>query len=208
MSDSLQPQLWVVAGPNGAGKSTLVSKSSKLLDKYNIPVINPDNVARSYSPENPNAEGVALNAGREALRLQDHLLSAKTSFVIETTLSGNHELALMNQAKTTGYKVNLVYIGVNTPGVSRRRVRQRVQDGGHNIPPPDVERRYLRSMSNLSKAMQAADRFYILDNSEKRPKLMYSMERSREKHVASHTPDWIKKHCPELLQKLSRGLSR
>lgn len=37
--------------------------------------------------------------------------------------------------------------------------------GGHDVPPQDVIRRFSRSLENLPKAVNLADRVTILDNS-------------------------------------------
>lgn len=54
------PELIVVAGANGAGKSTLTK-----LFTINIPVVDPDAIAREIAPEQP--ELAALAAGRKAI---------------------------------------------------------------------------------------------------------------------------------------------
>jgi predicted ABC-type ATPase len=54
------PELMVVAEANGAGKSTLTKLSS-----INIPLIDPDAIAREIAPEQP--ESAALAAGRKAI---------------------------------------------------------------------------------------------------------------------------------------------
>jgi len=75
---------------------------------------------------------------------------------------------LLRHAKEAGYKITLVYIGVNSPDVSLGRVNQRVAEGGHHVPPQDVARRYSRSMANLATALQSVDRAFVLDNSGQR----------------------------------------
>lgn len=53
-------ELMIIAGPNGAGKSTLTK-----LFAANMPVIDPDAIARTIDPERP--ESAALAAGRQAI---------------------------------------------------------------------------------------------------------------------------------------------
>lgn len=73
---------------------------------------------------------------------QQALLDAEQSFAFETTLSGRHEMDLMRQASKQGYKVNLIFISLDTADLSIGRIVQRVLDGGHNVPSVDVKRRY------------------------------------------------------------------
>ena len=124
------PQLWVVAGPNGAGKSTLANKYLA----GRLPIVNPDVIAQALAPTDLHGTQVRVQAGREAVRRQESLLAQGVDFAIETTLSGNRELALMRRARDAGYKVTLVYVGVDTPTTTLGRIAQRVARGGHTVP--------------------------------------------------------------------------
>jgi predicted ABC-type ATPase len=88
-----QPLLIVVAGPNGSGKSTLTASGLA----GDAPVIDPDAIARSLNPDNPAA--AAVSAGKEALSQQQDAIENKQTFAVETTLSGNGPLRLMEQAQ-------------------------------------------------------------------------------------------------------------
>lgn len=192
------PQLWAIAGPNGSGKSTFTVKF--IGDK--IPVVNPDDIARE--------EGVGVvSAGRITFARQQELLAKRESFAFETTLSGRHELRLMEQAKEMGYKVNLVFLALDNPAVSVGRIAQRVQEGGHNVPTQDVLRRYQRSIDNLPKALAIAERAYIFDNSTDRRRLLLSLERGKVKQIHRDLPDWAKPAlAPYRELARTRGLSR
>lgn len=145
----MRAQIWVVAGPNGSGKTTFTRRF--LTGK--LPVVNPDDIAEQESVG-------SVSAGRLALRRQQALLHAQQSFAFETTLSGRHEIDLMRQAATRGYKVNLIFIALDTADLSIGRIMQRVLDGGHNVPTNDVKRRYSRSLANLPEALRLADRAF------------------------------------------------
>lgn len=193
MTSPHRPQLWFIAGPNGAGKSTLAERFS--IEKR-LPLVNPDNIAREMNPGHPEKAGVG--AGREALKQQNHLLAEKKSFVIESTMSGKRELELLREAKGAGYKVNLVYCGVDFPHRSLFRVESRVAAGGHNVPPADVLRRYGRSMANLPQALKIVDRALIFDNSKGRHRLAVTIEEGVVRFIMKQLPEWLRKACPEL----------
>src|SRR3546814_5600036 len=93
----------VFAGPNGAGKSTIVDH----FVAAPIPIINPDNIARTLPPDLGDAAR-RLQSGRRAIEDRMTLLASRRTFGIETTLTGNSELALMRAAGEAGYQVNLV----------------------------------------------------------------------------------------------------
>lgn len=185
-----QPQLWVIAGPNGAGKSTL---SDKYL-KGRLSIVNPDEIAKQLNPTSGrDISAAALKAGRLAIQQQNDLLKKKTSFAVETTLTGKRELKLMEDAKSQSYKVNLLFVGVRSPNASQSRVTARVQSGGHDVPAADVARRYPRSLANLDKALQLSDRAFVLDNSFARPRLLLSLEKGSVKFKSPHMPEWAVK---------------
>jgi predicted ABC-type ATPase len=162
-----QPQLWVIAGPNGAGKSTLIRRQ-KFADW--MPVVNADDIAEALRRElvGTNEAAIIAKAGRMALAQRNAFLTEGRSFVIETTLTGHSELHLMGAAKARGYKVNLVYVKIASPELSNSRVCTRVATGGHDVPEPDIFRRFARSLKNLPKAIAISDRVRILDNRERR----------------------------------------
>ena len=190
----MKPQLWVIAGPNGAGKSTLA-------DRYlagRVPVINPDNIALEQPGIGP------AQAGRKAIeRRREHLLK-RESFAWETTLSGRGELALLREAKDAGYKVNLVFIGIRDPGLSMLRITERVAAGGHPVPASDVVRRFERSLGNLPDAMGLADRTLVLDNSDKRRRLVLVRERDHSRYQAKSVPRWLQSRLPAEMNTLER----
>ena len=77
-------RLYILAGANGSGKSTI---SKVLLPSEQLVYVNPDDIAKELNPDNPTA--ARIEAGRETLRRIDELLTEGESFAIESTLSGN-----------------------------------------------------------------------------------------------------------------------
>jgi predicted ABC-type ATPase len=197
------PQLWVVAGPNGAGKSALVGRYLA----GRLPIVNPDTISQELDPANPTRVRIRVRAGREAIRQQEALLAQGADFALETTLAGHRELALLQRARKAGYKVTLVYIGVDSTDVLLGRITQRVTEGGHDVPTEDVDRRYIRSMANLAVALQSVDRAFVLDNTGQRYRLLLALEGDWLKRLSRNLPRWAQDALPSaLLQR--RGLAR
>lgn len=124
-----KPILTIIAGPNGSGKSTFTRSTSEAL---RVPVIDPDLEARNLQPDNPEAAAIA--GGKQAIKRARAYLASEQSFAVETTLSGNTYLRMMVEAKTRGWQVNLIYVGVDDVQICIERVAQRVATGGHNRP--------------------------------------------------------------------------
>ena len=179
------PQLWIVAGPNGAGKTTIA-------DRWiapRIPVISPDNISCTQRPS-------PIQSGKIAIRKQERFLSKNVSFAIDTTFSGNRKIDLMKRAGAAGYKVNLIFICVSNPGICQARIEERVESGGHSVPPKDVIRRFDRSLANLTLAFDLTDRIFILDNTGEKRRLILSLEGGRIKHLSSNIPGWAQQAIP------------
>ncbi len=179
------PELTIVAGANGSGKSTL----TKLFTE-NIPIIDPDAIAREIAPEQP--ESAALAARRKAMELARSYIRSDCSFIVETTLAGNTYLNLMREVKALEWLVRLTYIGINQPTTNIQRVRSRVELGGHDVPREDILRRYERSLANLNKAAKIVDTLILYDNSKSAGhQLLATIEGDRAVVYAPELPSWV-----------------
>ena len=155
--------LYIISGCNGAGKTT--ASFTVLPEVLNCKeFVNADEIARGLSPFNP--ESVAIEAGRLMLQRIDSLLSNEKTFSIETTLATKSYVNLVRKAQAQGYTVRLLFFWLNSPELARERVAERVANGGHNIPKPIIERRYIAGISNLFRLfMKEVDSWEIYDNS-------------------------------------------
>ncbi len=52
-------------------------------------------------------------------------------------------------AKQKGYKVTLIFFWLESVELAKERVKIRVTEGGHNIEPDIIERRYINGLKNL-----------------------------------------------------------
>jgi predicted ABC-type ATPase len=188
-SQTGRPQLWVFAGPNGAGKSTLVARF-RVADR--IPVVNPDTIALRLEPSHKGESRIMLRAGRMATSERRTLLANRRSFGIETTLTGHSELRIMADARAAGYKITLVFVGLDDALTSLARVRERVARGGHDVPIPIILRRYDKSHENLPTAIGLADRCFVVDNMKDRHRLLVTIEDGRIRHTSRNLPKWLK----------------
>lgn len=106
-----------------------------------------------------------IEAARQVLSSAKEHIRNRLSFAVETTLSGKGYLQMMLDARKQGFEIVLVYIGTKDVEVNLARIRNRVLAGGHNVPEPDVRRRYKRSFANLPTASHGADHIILFDNS-------------------------------------------
>ena len=157
------PNLYIIAGCNGAGKTTVAYKVLPEVVACNE-FVNADEIAKGLSPF--NVESVAFEAGRIMLERIDYLIGKQIDFAIETTLSTRSYAQLIKRVKALGYDVTLIYSCLDSIELAKERVRSRVEAGGHNIPPDVIERRYQRSLKNLTDLyVPICDTWIVIDNS-------------------------------------------
>ena len=161
---SNKKQLYIIAGCNGAGKTTAsFTILPEVLDCKEF--INADEIAKGLSPFQP--ESVAMQAGRIMLARMDELLQKGETFAFETTLATKSYKQKIEWAQANGYEVTLLFFWLDSPNMAKKRVAQRVAEGGHSIPSETIERRYYNGIANLFAIyIDMVDICYIFDNSE------------------------------------------
>ena len=155
-------------------------------------MVSPDTIALRLEPTHKGEATIMLRAGRQATSERRTHLANRRSFGIETTLTGHSEFRIMADARAAGYKITLVFVGLDDALTSLARVRERVARGGHDVPVPIILRRYDKSLENLPTAIGLADRCYIVDNMKDRHRLLVTIEDGRIKHTSLDLPKWLK----------------
>ena len=157
------PRLYIIAGPNGAGKTTF---AKKFLPRYaKCPnFVNADLIASGLSPFSPVA--ASIKAGRLLLGQIKEFIETKSDFAFETTFAGRAYISLIEQVRRTGYTVTVFFLWIPDVKLARERIKQRVKDGGHDVPFEDVKRRFERSRLNFLKFYEPlSDAWTLFDNS-------------------------------------------
>ena len=140
------PFILVVAGPNGVGKSTFTQTMIPMLGEELI-VVDPDVIARELPLDFGGNR--AIHAARRANEHLDHLISYRTSFVVETTLAGKLLAPRLLSAAGSGFRIEIILLRAPSIDVTMARVRRRVSLGGHDIPLADQFRRFDRCYENF-----------------------------------------------------------
>jgi predicted ABC-type ATPase len=174
-----KPGRAAVVVPNGAGKTTFAMRYlPRIVSCRNF--VNADMIAQGLSPLDTHS--VEAEAGRIFLRRINELIKDRADFAFETTLSGRAYARLFRRLRDAGFAVVLFYLWI--PGVefSAARVASRVENGGHDIPPDAIARRYLKSLRNLFLLyMPLADRTLIFDNSAEKAMLIADLQPTSER---------------------------
>ena len=125
------PVVLVFSGPNGSGKST-VTNGFEIVGEY----INADEIKKLKRCSD-------LEAAQEATLLRQ-------SFTFETVLSSPRNSKLLKMAKRCGYWIEVVFVLTHDVEINVNRVKNRVKNGGHDVPEDKIRSRYKKSLLNLS----------------------------------------------------------
>lgn len=138
----------IVAGVNGAGKSTFIGWYTSDENRLGH-VIDADKLAREH--------GSLIAGGRKALEEVNFCIENGISFCQETTLSGNQIIRTIKKAKTHGFRIEMIYLGLDTVEEHIARVAKRVSEGGHDIPEDVIRRRFASRFECLCRVLPLCD---------------------------------------------------
>ena len=160
----------IIAGPNGAGKTTFAMEF--LPNEAHCPIfINADLIAAGLNPSRPDL--AAIQAGRLMLKMIHNCVEKEESFAFETTLSGRGYTRLIPLWQKEGYLIKLLFLRLPTPEMAIARVRQRVSDGGHDVPEQTIRRRFYSGLHNFQLLYKdMADDWEVYDSSGGTPILI------------------------------------
>jgi len=162
--------LYIIVGCNGAGKTT--ASFTILPEIINCKeFVNAVEIAKGLSPFQP--EKVAIESGWIMLKRIVELINDNESFAFETTLSSKSYKNIINTARRKGYTITLLFFWLQNVELAKERVKIRVLEGGHNILPEIIERRYLNGIKNLFNIyLPIVDGLLVFDNSHGRHELL------------------------------------
>jgi predicted ABC-type ATPase len=181
------PSLVIVAGPNGSGKSTLIQKlrESAQVDLPDL-YINADELQR--------AEGLdARQAQRRAEALRQAAIERRQSVLYETVMSHPSKIAELQEASRQGFTITVVFIATLAAELNVQRVRDRVAEGGHDVPRDRTLARYARTLALAPSAIGYANLALLFDNSQKSPVLHAELVEGRMRPCLSTLLPWTGK---------------
>ena len=126
------------------------------------------------------------------------------TFGFERTYSGASRPAIAQRAKQLGYAIDAVFIGTNCHDINITRVKNRVLEGGHNIPTAEIVRRWSAAQENLLKTWTCFDMITIIDNSGKQPAVV-AEQIGPSQHIVANPPQWARRL---LIQNAEKAIGR
>lgn len=192
----------MLAGVNGAGKSSI---GGAFLRARGASYYNPDEAAQAIRAARPEldpreANSLAWYKGRDLLQ---EAIEHRHDFNFESTLGAHTIPSMLEKAAADGARVNIWFVGLDSLERHIARVKARHKAGGHDIPEPDIRRRYQTSRENLVWLMPGLATLLAYDNSAEadpkagmrpKPKLVLHFEKGRIVAPGDlrATPGWAK----------------
>jgi len=166
--------IYCFAGPNGSGKSTIINQFIEENAIDTLPFINADIISKEFFSDIEDENKRNLMAAKFAEKKRHEMLENKKDFIFETVLSTPRNLEFLKLAKSTDPNINIttVYVVTNNSDINVERVKQRVLEGGHNVPEDKIRSRYDRCFKILPDVIEVSDTALIYDNSESKPSLI------------------------------------
>lgn len=186
----MKPTMVLLAGPNGAGKSTLYE--TRVAPGFKGPFINADVIQRDELRD-PSMEA-SYEAARIAAERREAHLAGGQSFATETVFSHPSKLDVIQSARSRGFNVIVMHVGVDSPDLSVARVGLRREEGGHGVPEDKVRERYTRGAPLIREAVRLADRGMVFDNSALNtpPAHCLTFTTGRLTEAKPLLPDWVR----------------
>lgn len=195
--------LIIIAGPNGAGKSTNAKRILKGISADTDLSYDFDMVKWDFYKADPfdheYREIMAHNRATEDFTsVAETAIKENKTFCFETNFFTPDIMYWPERFQEAGFKIILVFLGLDTVETSILRVAKRVATGGHHVPENQIRERYKGSLENVNKHYYNFNKFYLIDGSNKNIQALLFIENGMviEK---KNTPEYLKPLFPEII---------
>lgn len=196
----------ILGGVNGAGKSSVFGSFIRQSGDY----FNPDEYAQSLlndgqAHDQQDANAQAWHIGKDLLL---NAIRFHRDLSIESTLGGNTITRILLEALSKGVPVRVAFCGLQSPQLHLDRVAARVKNGGHPIPEEKIHERWINSVHNMCRLIEAGCDVDVWDNSattsEGRPApvKVFSLRGSAITGLSAEIPDWSKPIAAAALKRI------
>lgn len=194
----IKPILWVIAGCNGSGKSSF---SKEIIDLNVIPFDYDKYFLAFYDSLQASdiQDRMAHNLAFEELETQiAESIELRKDFVYETNFNST-PLHWPEVFRKNGFYLKLTYLALDSIEEAIRRVRIRVQNGGHFVSENEIKKRYFEGAKNLDTYFSFFDEVEIYDCSgyKKPPRFCFSLVNGKLEYL-DFFPEYLNKILPQI----------
>jgi predicted ABC-type ATPase len=199
------PTLYVIAGCNGAGKS---SYSNAITNDNLTPFDYDIHYLKIYKSltDSELRDRIAHNLTRNLLEENiQKSISKRNDFCYETNFNST-PLYWPEIFKQANFNTELIYFCLDSIDQAKKRVRIRVENGGHFVPDFEIESRFYEGYKNLDENFHRFDIIHLLDSSKyaEIPKHLLSMESGRIVAFSSF-PSFLNLLLPKIHKDVKKG---
>lgn len=133
--------------------------------------------------------------------IREELLLQGKSFTFETVMSSKDKVSFLQKAQEVGFKTYLYFIATDDPQINISRVKNRVANGGHDVPESKIVSRYYKTLDNLIEAVKYTNRAFLFDNSLEERSFICEIENAKKVDIkVDKVPNWFNKYFLEKLK--------
>ncbi|GHV21830.1 hypothetical protein FACS189494_07770 [Spirochaetia bacterium] len=129
--------------------------------------------------------------------LRQKMIESNSSFSFESVFSHPSKITELENAKKNEFKTYLYFVAMANPEINCKRVLNRAQSGGHDVPAPKIQERFYKTMKNLYPAFCLCDKVFFFDNSSERTNGIYHLFAEKSNNELSFTdfiPNWFNEY--------------
>ena len=142
-----------------------------------------------FDPDAINSYTVAMVADF----FKDQYLKHNFSFSFETVFSHPAKIELLKKAQAKGFCTYMYFVATESPFINIKRIQQRVENGGHNVPRDKTIARYYRCLEQINQVLPYLNRAYFFDNTDNQ--LVFFSEYEKDKGFTLFSeliPEWFR----------------
>ncbi len=165
--------------------------SSEFLSSQNLVAASDSITCRDEKLSFGNIDFNSYHASVLADFLRRKAMEAGKSFTFETVMSSRDKVLLLEEARERGFRTYLYFMATEDPEINIQRVKNRVANGGHDVPERKIIDRYHRSLALLTEALRHTNRAYLFDTSEDKPWFFAEITDNTAIELSGEIPRWF-----------------
>ena len=202
------PSLVIIAGPNGAGKSTT---STKLLEDRGIEAFDFDkefyNTWKLFGYDPAVERGVRESTEAKFIEAKQTAILTKTEFAFETNFNTATILETVNEFKSNGFDVYLIFISLLNEEHAIARVKNRVANGGHAVEEKTIRERFKQGLELLDNSFKEFKSIVLHFSTDNDSNVLVYIEDVAKNIVKINQgiPQGLKEKLPKFCRYLKQG---
>lgn len=204
------PDLYIITGSNGAGKSSIGPTYLPEYIRQQGPVFDGDKLFVEKRKElwrTIKSHKECRNLAYEFViqtfdNLVENALANRTDFAYEGHFSNETTWDIPRRFRAAEYDIHIIFLGLRDTALSKLRVVDRTNDGGHYVDPQTVEDNYYGNLEKLDQHYGLFNTVQIMDTSKARVQVLAIVNQPDSILAVSSAqlPDWFRNYLPSLTQ--------